>query len=81
MTYSTIYDMDGNIIADGVQSQAVCDETIRTARDLAATRKASVVVEDHGTGECYRVTPAGHRWKAPKGWVPAWCVETVGAAA
>lgn len=69
MTYSTIYDLDGTVIADGVQSQAVCNETIITARRIAADNKRSVIVEDCGTGECYRVTPAGHRWRAPRWWV------------
>lgn len=68
MTYSTIYYLDGSIATDGVQSQAICNETIRAARRIAADDKRSVVVEDRGTEECYRVTPAGHRWRAPKGW-------------
>src|SRR5690606_21012403 len=69
MSYSTIYDLDGNIITDGVQSQRVCDATINAARRLAADRKRSVVVEDRGTEECYRVTPSGLVWRAPKGWI------------
>lgn len=74
MSYSTIYDMDTAMpIADGVQSQLVCDATINTARQLAHFRKRSVIVEDRGTEECYRVTPAGHRWRVPKWWgAPAW---------
>ena len=32
MTYSTIYDLNGHTITDGVQSQRVCDATINTAR-------------------------------------------------
>ena len=76
MTYSTIYDMNtGHIATDGVQSQAVCDATINTARSMAASRGNSVIVEDHGTRECYRITPAGHRWQAPKGWTPSWNSE------
>lgn len=72
MSYSTIYDLDGNTITDGVESQQVCDATINTARRIAADRKRSVVVEDRGVEQCYRVTPAGHIWRAPKGWTPAW---------
>lgn len=73
MTYSTIYDMNsGHIITDGVQSQAVCNATINTARSLAAQRGHSVIVEDRGTQDCYRVTPAGHKWRAPKGWQGEW---------
>ena len=68
MTYSTIYDLDGNTLTDGVQSQRVCDATINTARALARSRGRSVIVEDRGTAECYRVTPAGHIWRAPEGW-------------
>lgn len=79
MSYSTIYDMDTAMpIADGVQSQLVCDATINTARDLARTRKRSVIVEDRGTEECYRVTPAGHIWRVPKWWgPPAWEQEAI----
>ncbi len=73
MTYSTIYDLDGNTLTDGVQSQRVCDATITTARALARSRRRSVVVEDRGMAECYRVTPAGHKWRAPQGWLtPTW---------
>ena len=40
MTYSTIYDLSsGYTITDGVQSQAVCDATINTARSIASSRK------------------------------------------
>ena len=70
MSYSTIYDFnDASIITDGVQSQAVCNATINTARNIARDRKRSVIVEDRGTNECYRVTPSGLKWRAPKGWV------------
>jgi hypothetical protein len=73
MTYSTIYDMtSGHIITDGVQSQAVCDATINTARSIAREINHSVVVEDRGTQDCYRVTPGGHKWRAPKGWTGEW---------
>jgi hypothetical protein len=74
MSYSTIYDLaTGYTITDGVQSQKVCDATINTARSLACARGRSVMVEDRGTQECYRVTPSGQRWKAPKGWeMPDW---------
>jgi hypothetical protein len=72
MSYSTIYDMNGYTITDGVQSQKVCDATINTARILAASRRQSVIVEDRGTMQCYRVTPSWHIWRAPKKWVPLW---------
>lgn len=76
MTYSTIYDMlTGYKITDGVQSQRVCNATIQTARRIAAERGHSVIVEDRGTEECYRVTPAGHIWRAPKGWTACWDQE------
>ena len=77
MSYSTIYDMrTGYELTDGVQSQSICDATINTARQLAREEGYSVIVEDHGTGECYRVTPAGHIWRAPKWWgAPAWTQE------
>jgi hypothetical protein len=74
MTYSTIYDLKtAHIITDGVQSQAVCDATINTARSCARDYRRSVIVEDRGTEECYRITPSGKRWKVPKYWPsPAW---------
>jgi len=73
MTYSTIYDRyTGETITDGVQSQAVCNDTIRTARMIAKERGRSVIVEDRGTRECYRVTPSGRKWRAPPGWTPEW---------
>ena len=73
MTYSTIYDLQtGHTITDGVQSQAACNATINTARSIAAERGHSVIVEDRGTQECYRVTPGGHIWRAPKGWAGSW---------
>lgn len=76
MTYSTIYDAKtGHIITDGVQSQAVCDATINTARSVAAQRGHSVIVEDRGTQECYRVTSGGNKWRAPKKWTPEWDQE------
>lgn len=72
MSYSTIYDLDGNVLTDGVQTQKICDATINTARGMAADIGRSVIVEDRGTEECYRVTPGGHVWRAPKNWTPSW---------
>lgn len=70
MTYSTIFDLDGNTIGDDVAIE------INTARRIAADHRRSVVVEDRGTEECYRVTPAGHIWRAPKTWpTPSWDSE------
>ena len=45
---------------------------INTARNISSKNKTSVIVEDCGVRECYRVTPAGHIWGAPKGWKPKW---------
>jgi hypothetical protein len=68
-SYSTIYDTTtGAVLADGVQSQLTCGATINTARQLAWERRRSVIVFDRGTGEIYRVTPAGHIWRVPKWW-------------
>lgn len=73
MSYSTIYDMvTGYTITDGVQSQKICNATINTARSCAESRGHSVIVEDRGSKECYRVTPAGHIWRRPKWWIPEW---------
>ena len=73
--YSTIYDLNGNIITDGVQSQTICDATINTAKQIARDKKHSVVVEDRGTQECYRVTPTGRKLCAPRDWTPTWKQE------
>ena len=77
MTYSTIYFLDSAMVAtDGVQSQLVCDATIIAARSIAGRHDKSVIVEDRGTEECYRVTPAGHIWRAPKSWpAPVWAQD------
>jgi len=72
MSNTTIYsEKTAEILVDGVQSQKVCDATIRTARKMAAMYGA-VIVEDGGTLECYRVTRGGHRQAAPKSWTPVW---------
>ena len=73
MTYSTIYDIQTAIpITDGVQYIRE-DATINTARALARDRSRSVIVEDRGTQEYYRVTPAGHIWRVPSCWpTPSW---------
>jgi hypothetical protein len=76
MSYTTIYDMDGYVIADGVQSQRVCDATIRTARQIAREKRRSVIVEDRGLEAMYRVTPGGHIWCVPPHWgPPSWETE------
>ena len=69
MTYSTIYDLaTQSVITDGVQSQRVCNATINTARSIASNHGRSVMVLDRGIDAWYRVTPAGHIWRAPKTW-------------
>lgn len=76
MANSTIYDMrTGNVLTEGVQSQAVCNATINTARSIARDRRASVVVVDWGTRDIYRVTPSGLIWRAPAGWDAPWGAE------
>lgn len=71
MTYSTIYYADDAMTAaDGVQSQAVCNATKVTARDIAKRTGRAVVVEDQGTRECYVVTPAGDIESVPQSWPP-----------
>jgi hypothetical protein len=72
---ANIYDLDGNRVSYGLQSSLVCDVALRTARLIAALKRRSVIVEDRGTRECYRVTPAGLRWKAPRSWEPVWVQE------
>lgn len=74
MSYATIYDMTtAYTISDGVQSATACDAAIQMARREARDLGHSVIVEDRGTRECYRVTPRGHIWRAPKSWpAPVW---------
>jgi len=74
MSRVTIYDFEeGYTITDGLQSAAVCDEAIRAARNIAHNSGRSVVVEDRGTEEFYRVTPKGRILPVPKGWgKPSW---------
>ncbi len=72
MSYATIYYLDGHIATDGVQSSTVCDAAVQMARSIARSRNRSVIVEDGGCMECYRVTPAGHIWSAPESWTPSW---------
>jgi hypothetical protein len=74
MSWVTIYDFaEGYTITDGLQSDAVCDEAIRAAREIARESGCSVVVEDRGTEEFYRVTPKGKILPVPSGWgKPSW---------
>ena len=73
MSYATVYDMQtGHTITDGLQSSTVCDAAMQTARQVARDRRRSVIVEDRGSAECYRVTPSGRRWRAPRAWTPEW---------
>lgn len=72
MSYSTIYDLNGYTLTDGVQSQKVCNATIIAARNLARDRGESVVVEDRGTEECYTVMANGDIEDAPAGWEAEW---------
>jgi hypothetical protein len=69
---STIYDLNGSVITDGVLSQRHGDDTIRTARIIASDRQRSVVVEDNGTREVYRITRKGRKWPAPADWTAPW---------
>lgn len=74
MTYATIFDLDGHIAADGLQTAATsgCQEARRTAENIARRKRRSVIVEDRGTRNCYRITPSGNVWKPPTWWTPSW---------
>jgi len=77
MTYktTTIYDFEtAEVLAEGLQTQAVCDETIQLARNLARELGHSVVVEDRGTKEVFRITRSGRLRPVPSGWnlLPDW---------
>lgn len=75
MTTATIYSPEGDIIAAGLRSALQCDHAKQTARSIARDRGHSVIVEDAGTQQVYRVTPAGHIWRAPKSWFNAAALE------
>ena len=78
MTYSTIYDLDGNTLTDGVQSQRVMRRDPHCGARPTARARPRPQRDRRGpwTEECYRVTPAGHKWRAPKGWLtPTWGAE------
>lgn len=66
MTVTIYYLHNAEIATEGLQSSRLCDEAIITARAIARECGRSVIVEDED--ECYRVTPAGHRWAAPASW-------------
>jgi len=77
MTYktTTIYDFESaQILAEGLQMQAVCEETIQLARKMARELGHSVVVENRGTKEVYRITKTGRLRPVPSGWnlLPDW---------
>lgn len=71
MSYCTLYRMSsGYVITDGVNSGVVSNQAINMAREIARDIKGSVIVEDRGCELVYRVTPAGHVWRAPQWWGP-----------
>jgi len=66
---ATIYDFKtGYTITEGLQSAILSDQAIKTAREIAREQNYSVIVEDFGTREVYRITPNGHKWRVPKWW-------------
>ena len=66
------------LVNDGKFLTVAATPTAEQAAVARAPIGVSVVVEDRGTEECYRVTPAGHIWRAPKSWpAPCW-TETEG---
>jgi len=72
-TYSTIYDIEsGYAVSDG---EPTGHTALIVARQYARNLGHDVVVEDHGSEECYRVTAAGEREPAPADWTPSWDME------
>jgi len=64
-----IYDFKtGYLITEGLQSAILSDQAIKIAREIAREQDYSVIVEDHGTKEIYRITPSGRKWRPPKWW-------------
>lgn len=43
---ATIYDFNGNILSDGLQTSDVCDEAIRIAKEWATERDEPVYLDD-----------------------------------
>jgi hypothetical protein len=72
MSYAFIYSMDGNVLKGDFRWGVTPDEVLDDARTIARADRRSAIVENWLTGEVYRVTPAGHVWRAPKGWTPSW---------
>jgi hypothetical protein len=69
MSYASIFDaIDGEVLTEGLESAVKSDAALHLARRMAKARKRSVVVEDHGLGKSYRITPAGKRWRVPHWW-------------
>lgn len=54
---ATIYTLDGDIITDGLQGRAQCDEALQLAQRLASERDEAV--ELHDDGSAWRVEPDG----------------------
>jgi hypothetical protein len=54
---ATIYTIDGDIITEGLQGRAQCDEALQLARRIAAERDEAV--ELHDDGSAWRVEPDG----------------------
>jgi len=62
-----IYDRTGNEITVGLQSSAVCDEAIQTAKRIAKDHGQEVYLEDDD--ERQTVYPNGH---VEEGWDGEW---------
>jgi hypothetical protein len=63
----------GHIIAGGLESAIISDRAIQAARRIACERGHSVVVEDYGKRELYRITPSGRKCCVPGWWQePDW---------
>jgi hypothetical protein len=72
MPYAFIYDLNGNVLKTDFRFGITSDEVLAEARNVARADRRSAVVENWPAGEVYRVTPAGHVWRPPKGWKPSW---------
>ena len=57
---ATVYTQSGEILTEGLQSAAQCDEARQCAREFARDFDARVIVEDPGVeGGAYAVEPDG----------------------
>lgn len=64
---ASIYDKNGEYLTLGLQGSAVCDQTIKVARELAESRNEVVYLDDDG--DFWAVYPDGAKTKRGTEWM------------